>query len=138
MYIPDPSHTSLGPSVRVHTVTSPRGGVFAIFVDGFNTTSTIDTFSSDSTLPLCYPFQFPPFISAPRDLASRNNHSITLMYVGSSPNAPNGSISEVQFDTFAIPDIPQTAATNSGYGVRRIGLVFPLVLIISAYCVCLI
>lgn len=94
-----------GTSIRVHTVTSPRGGLFSVIVDGFNTSTMIDTYSGgDNQLPQCFPFQFPPFAHPPPDMGARNEHSITLVYTGPSSRAPNGTTSsEVQFDTFAIP-----------------------------------
>jgi hypothetical protein len=111
----------------VHTVTSSQGGVFAVFVDGFNTTSTIDTFSDNDTLPLCYPVQFPPFRIPPPTLASQNQHSIMLLYEGPSPKAPNGTVSSnMQFDAFAIPEF-ETSSTgtshSSAIGRERVGLI---------------
>jgi hypothetical protein len=98
-------------------VTSPHGGVFAVFLDDFNTTSTIDTFSDNNTqLPLCYPVQFPPVFVPPPDLGSHNNHSITLVYTGPSPNAPNRTSSNVQFDLFAIPPRPITNGAGPAIG----------------------
>ncbi|PVF95386.1 hypothetical protein CPB86DRAFT_682819, partial [Serendipita vermifera] len=95
-----------GPSIRVHTVTSPKGGVFSVFVDGFNTSSQIDTFGGeDSSLPRCYPVQFPPFVRPPPDLATRTRHTITLIYTGASPKAPPGTnVSQLEFDSFSIPE----------------------------------
>ncbi|PPQ68166.1 hypothetical protein CVT26_005772 [Gymnopilus dilepis] len=113
-----------GPSVMVHTITSPTGGVFAVFIDGFNTTSTLDTFSSSSSsqapsLPLCYPTQYPPVLVPPPDMEMKDSHTITLVYVGPSPNAPAGTESSVQFDAFAIPDFskvlsPLTSSAMEG------------------------
>jgi hypothetical protein len=106
-----------------------------VFVDGFNTTSTIDTFSNDSSLPLCYPVQFPPFVEAPPDQAATDHHSITLVYTGSSPNAPNGSSSEIQFESFAIPDFQSPPASSSGFGLRDGGtaLLTTIILIIVTF-----
>jgi hypothetical protein len=112
-----------GTSIRIHTLRSSRGGVFAVFVDGFNTTSTIDTFTNESTLSPCYPVQFPPFIMAPPTLAATDRHSITLTYTGPSPKAPNGSASEVQFDSFSIPQFQSPATANSGNGLKHRGTV---------------
>lgn len=109
-----------GPSIMIHTVTSPNGGVFSVIVDDFDTTDIIDTFSANNTyLPLCYPVQFPPFISSPPDLGLRNNHSITLIYTGPSPKAPSSTTSSnVQFDSFAIPE-SKLSATSGGSTVRK-------------------
>lgn len=117
VYTLDPS----GPSIMVHVVTTPQGGVFSVFVDDFDTMSTLDTFSDNNTqLPLCYPVQFPPFTASPPGLASRNQHSITLMYTGPSPNAPNGTTSaSVQFDSFSIPIFK---SSSSAAGTERSGL----------------
>ncbi|KAF8901904.1 hypothetical protein CPB84DRAFT_1776986 [Gymnopilus junonius] len=70
------------------------GRVFAVFVDGFNTTDVIDTFSGpNSALPQCYP----------------------LLYIGPSPNAPNGTTeSSGQFDSFAIPSSQIQSGSISG------------------------
>jgi hypothetical protein len=88
-------------------------------VDGFNTSSTIDTFSSPDA-SLCYPVQFPPFVHPPPDLATRNNHSITLVYIGPSPQASNSShLSEVQFDSFAIPQFSESVAVNGCHGLTE-------------------
>lgn len=91
----------------IHTVTSSQGGVFSIFVDDFNTTDIIDTFSGlNSPMPLCYPVQFPPFLVPPPTLSSQNNHLIKLIYSGPSPNSPSGTTENSgQFDAFAIPDL---------------------------------
>src|ERR1700737_4335965 len=107
----------------VHVVTSQQGGVFSVFVDGFDTGSTIDTYSDNktnyTTLPLCYPAQFPPFVATPPTLASQNQHSITLMYTGPSLNAPNGTTSaNVEFDSFAIPVFK---SSTSAAGTERSG-----------------
>jgi len=114
----------------IHTVTSPQGGVFAVFVDGFNTTDVIDTFAGpNSSLPLCYPVQFPPFLQLPPTQASKNNHSITLIYTGPSPNAPNGTAeSSGQFDSFAIPDLQAVTPSkgNGAQGRKKTGLVLSM------------
>ena len=119
----------------IHTVTSSQGGVFSIFVDDFNTTDVIDTFSgSNSPMPLCYPVQFPPFLVPPPTLASQNNHLIELIYSGPSPNAPSGTTEHSgQFDAFAIPDLLATPFSASGT-VRKGGIngVFLSVLLFKA------
>lgn len=92
----------------VHTVTSPDGGVFALIVDGFNTSSLIDTYGGpgSSGRPTCYPLQFPPFINTPPGYENLTNHTLTLVFVGVSDVAPNGTTtSSGQFDSFAIPNI---------------------------------
>jgi hypothetical protein len=110
-----------GTSVRVHTVISPHGGVFSVFVDGFNTSTTIDTFlSPNSSSPLCYPAQFPPFVDPPPDLATRNDHTITLVYMGPSPQASNSSqLSEGRFDSFAIPQFSAVTAVNGCHSLTE-------------------
>jgi len=87
----------------VHTVTSPNGGVFSVWLDGFNTTTNIDTSSQRGgySLPLCYPLQFPPFLVTPPGFETHTNHTLMLVYIGPSPDSTN---STVQFDSFAIPD----------------------------------
>ncbi|TFK31303.1 hypothetical protein BDQ12DRAFT_765789, partial [Crucibulum laeve] len=110
----------VGPSIMVHTITSSQGGIFSVLVDGFNTTNIIDTYSGgNTTLPVCYPAQFPPFIKPPPTLGIQNNHTITLVYSGPSPSAPNQTnSSSIQFASFAIPDFSRTlssSAINSGW-----------------------
>ena len=93
----------------IHTVTSSTGGVFSVLVDGFNTTSTIDTYSDGNlNLPRCMPSQFPPLRIMPPAWEAANDteteHAITLVYVGISPNANlTNETTSVQFDSFAIP-----------------------------------
>ncbi|KAF8804303.1 hypothetical protein BYT27DRAFT_6700878 [Phlegmacium glaucopus] len=109
-----------GPSIMIYTVTSSNGGVFSVLADGFNTTSTINTFSGfveNQTLPSCYPLQFPPFAATPPGYQSRENHIITLVHIGPSPNAPKGThTSIVQFDSLAIPDLESILAQTNDYG----------------------
>jgi hypothetical protein len=95
-------------------VTSPRGGVFYVFIDGFNTSTTIDTYSGgDEQLPQCIPFQFPPVAHPPSDMGARNEHTITLVYTRHSSRAPHGTnSSEVQIDTFAIPIFQEALDTG--------------------------
>ncbi len=89
----------------IRTVTSSQGGLFSLLVDDFNTTDIIDTYSGpNQPLPLCFPNQFPPFTTPPPTLALQNNHTIKLVYIGQSPNAPNNLTgNNGQFDSFAIP-----------------------------------
>lgn len=105
-----------GPSIMVHVVTSSSGGVFWVIVDGFNTSSYVDTYSGpglNSSRPVCYPNQFPPFVSTPPGYQSDTNHSLTLVYTGNSKSAPEGTTSSVQFDSFAIPDLESSLAATS-------------------------
>jgi len=95
-----------GPSIMVRTVTSSTGGVFAVWIDGFDTNSTIDTFSlhGNQVFPVCYPVQFPPFVITPPEFGSHSDHTIKLVYVGTSKFAPAGAnTSNLKFDSFAIP-----------------------------------
>jgi hypothetical protein len=90
----------------VHTVTSNHGGVFSVILDGFNTTTTIDTYSGGQlVLPQCMPSQFPPLIMVPPTLANETEHTITLVFIGASPNTGNETDTEIniQFDSFALP-----------------------------------
>ncbi|PPQ90179.1 hypothetical protein CVT25_013311 [Psilocybe cyanescens] len=90
----------------INTITSPKGGVFSVLVDGFDTGSTIDTFvgPGDLFMPTCYPVQIPPFGTTPPDFGSRNDHTVSLIYIGASSDAPEGTESNIQFDSFAIPN----------------------------------
>lgn len=90
----------------VHTVTSPNGGVFSVWLDGFNTTTNIDTSSQhgDYSLPVCYPLQFPPFLVTPPGFETHTNHTLMLVYIGPSAGSKGSTSSSVQFDSFAIPN----------------------------------
>lgn len=82
-------------------------------LDGVLLVDLVDTYQSDSEL--CFPAQYPPFAKPPADFYLRSDHSITLTFLGPSPNAPNGTKSAmVQFDSFAIP---QFATISRGYRV---------------------
>ncbi|KAF8991236.1 hypothetical protein BDQ17DRAFT_1313507 [Cyathus striatus] len=111
-----------GPSVTVHTITSPYGGVFSVFVDGFDTQTTIDTSAYYSNFgepptPQCLPIQFPPFVVSPPDFQSNppSGHSITLVFVAPSPEALNGTnaSASIQFDAFSIPEQDALQATSA-------------------------
>jgi hypothetical protein len=100
----------------IRTVSSSSGGVFAVFVDGVDTTGLIDTFSGTGALalPTCYPVQFPPFIETPLGYENRMNHTIMLVYIGPSKLAPEGTnTSVVRFDSFALPDLQSFLVTTS-------------------------
>jgi hypothetical protein len=59
--------------------------------------------------------QFPPFAKPPPELATKSQHTITLVYTGASPKAPPGTnSSQIEFDSFAIPEI-QPIPTSNGY-----------------------
>ena len=102
----------------VHTVSSPNGGVFSLLIDGFNTTSVIDTYSGPGNdIPSCYPRQFPGFVITPPDYNEHITHNITLVYIGQSKQAPEGDVihnSIVQFDAFAIPSFPDSGNIAAG------------------------
>ncbi|KAF9551921.1 hypothetical protein CPC08DRAFT_714963 [Agrocybe pediades] len=110
-----------GPGIMVHTVTSTNGGVFSLIIDGFNTTTFIDTFDGpgDLALPACYPRQFPGFIATPPGYANRSSHTISLVYIGPSPYSPSNATSNIQFDAFGVPefsDITSLAGVNRSSG----------------------
>jgi hypothetical protein len=85
-------------------------------VDGFNTSSTIDTFvgSVDAAVPLCFPYQFPPFAITPPEFSSQRNHTITLVFIGRSVDVP-ANVSTVigQFHSFAMPDLTAVTALSN-------------------------
>ncbi|KAF8875341.1 hypothetical protein CPB84DRAFT_1752703 [Gymnopilus junonius] len=123
-----------GPSVMLHLITSSQGGIFLVKVDGFNTTDFIDTRSGPQnvTLPTCYPLQYPPFLVPPPGYQSRSSHSMTLVHLGISPSAPEGTnTSTVQFDTYAIPDLETALIANSSgrffAGLRTFNIYFFLI-----------
>jgi hypothetical protein len=99
----------------VHTVTSSFGGVFSVILDGLNTTTTIDTYSGGQlVLPQCMPSQFPPLNMVPPTLVNETEHTITLVYIGASPNTGSGNDTEIniQFDSFALPIFLADGQTN--------------------------
>ncbi|KAF9522918.1 hypothetical protein CPB83DRAFT_899226 [Crepidotus variabilis] len=102
-----------GPSVLLNVMTSPQGGVFAVFIDDTQIMNRFDTFDADQVK--CIRRQYPPFPSlVPPGFGSRNSHSITLMHYGPSTLAPNGTVSSVvQLDSFAVPQFNQNVSGNS-------------------------
>ncbi|PPR05774.1 hypothetical protein CVT26_010165 [Gymnopilus dilepis] len=118
-----------GPSVVVNTISSQNGGRFSVVVDGFNTTSEIDTNTAsggNTSLPLCYPLQFPPFVITPPGYETRINHTIELVFIGPSQStAESTNMSIGQFDSFAIPDLQSVlgkAKRNHGSLVLKVDL----------------
>lgn len=112
------SHSGL--SVEADVLTSFNGGVFSIIIDGFNTTSTIDTYAGNPTdnatiFPLCYPNRFPPMGLIPQQYFSKGSHTISLVFIGASPNAqsPNSSQVTGQFVGFSIPDLSAPLTNNA-------------------------
>ncbi|KAJ2918165.1 hypothetical protein MD484_g2280, partial [Candolleomyces efflorescens] len=107
-----------GPAIVVRTIPSKTGGIFSVLIDGFNTTSYVDTYlhnastpdeaRSESLNPGCYRVhQFPPMNIVPPGYESRETHTISLVYVGAGPlflaaGADPSSLS-VHFDSFALP-----------------------------------
>ncbi|KAF8165646.1 hypothetical protein B0H34DRAFT_247096 [Crassisporium funariophilum] len=120
-----------GQSILIHTVKSPRGGVFSMTVDSVPLNDTIDTFNAGGEL--CFPVQFPPFRKPPPGFALRNDHSITLSFQGPSKNAPKDITSiDVQFGSFAIPQV-QTAGSALTTGLGAYQLI--LLTFFVSYCI---
>ncbi|RXW14211.1 hypothetical protein EST38_g11642 [Candolleomyces aberdarensis] len=100
----------------IRTIPSKTGGVFSLVIDGFNTTSYIDTYIPDPSTPeeargeslnsSCYRVhQFPPMNIVPPGYESRETHMISLVYIGAGPlllGSDPRNLS-VQFDSFAMP-----------------------------------
>ncbi|KDR67421.1 hypothetical protein GALMADRAFT_147196 [Galerina marginata CBS 339.88] len=109
------SYNFTGPSIMVRTITSLNGGVFSVWIDGINTTSNVDTFANpgNTSLPSCYPLQFPPFAVTPPGFETHSNHTITLIYTGPSEFSQDGTPSAVEFDSFAIPDFHSSLTATS-------------------------
>ncbi|KAF8638349.1 hypothetical protein AX16_010530 [Volvariella volvacea WC 439] len=104
-----------GPGIIVHTVASPNGGIFSVLIDDFNTTAFVDT-NSAAGRPECYVLQFPPVSILPPGYESRDDHSITLVYIGPSVLAASTNVSEtfIQFDSFALPIYSPAEMTYGG------------------------
>ncbi|EAU82329.2 hypothetical protein CC1G_06639 [Coprinopsis cinerea okayama7 len=112
-------------NVIVHTVSHPRGGVFAVFIDGFNTSSIIDTYigptSVDPEGPVCRALQFPPFLVLPPGFEHRTEHTISLVYQGyyteNVPDRPSDG-HFAQFDAFEVPIFatPEAQASSAPFG----------------------
>lgn len=122
-----------GLSVEVDVLTSFNGGIFSIIIDGFNTTSTIDTYAGNptdnaTTFPLCYPNRFPPMGLIPQQYFSKGSHTISLVFIGPSPNAQSPNSSQVmgQFVGFSIPDL-SAPLTNSGRSLPVSQMLFVLI-----------
>ncbi|KDR70685.1 hypothetical protein GALMADRAFT_1349893 [Galerina marginata CBS 339.88] len=127
-----------GPSLMVHTVSSPKGGVFSVWVDGFDTSLTVDTFSGpgNESLPRCYPVQIPPFAAVPPGYHTRENHTVTLVFIGQSPDAPAGTNKSLfQFDAFAIPDPNVVLALTSNQSPSRLHVDVVLRSVFILFCV---
>jgi len=128
-------HFCEGPSIRIHTVTSPTGGIFSVWIDGVDTNNTIDTFSvqGNQKFPVCFPVQFPPFSTTPPGFETHSNHTIKLVYVGTSKFAPAGTnTSNFQFDSFAIPVLGSTTSGGISPAVH-IHIVFFFFFCLSVY-----
>lgn len=115
-----------GPSIEVTIVSSPSGGDFAVVVDGFNTSSTIATYTGTALdglpIPFCSRYQFPPFLIAPPDFASHDNHTLDLIFIGRGGGTPVNSPLPIvaQFNSFAIPDLTAiTEPESSNYAVSN-------------------
>ncbi|KAJ2919119.1 hypothetical protein MD484_g1343, partial [Candolleomyces efflorescens] len=119
-----------GPSFMVRTVPSRTGGAFSLFIDGFNTSNTIDTYNPNaSTLeeargqgmnPNCYHVrQFPPMVIVPIGYEDRETHNVTLVYIGAGERLLGADPSNlsVHFDSFALP-IYSEAQMSSAPSVR--------------------
>lgn len=121
----------------VHAVTSWSGGVFSVVVDGFNTTSEVDTYSgfaANDPLPTCFPVQFPPFVVTPPNYQSRSSHTIALVYLGRSPHAPGvTNASFAQFDSFALPDLQDNISSSSADLTKFSVDFLSLIIIFSLY-----
>ncbi|KAF4622262.1 hypothetical protein D9613_009524 [Agrocybe pediades] len=111
-----------GTSIMIHTVTSSIGGSVWLIVDGFNTTSSVNTLSGpdDDTRPTCYPNQYPPFVITPPGYETRQSHSLTLVYSGASPDYTGTAVPNIQFDGFSVPDAGLTMlGLVSAAGMRQ-------------------
>ncbi|KAJ2933372.1 hypothetical protein H1R20_g3726, partial [Candolleomyces eurysporus] len=127
-----------GPSFMVRTIPSRTGGRFSLIVDGFNTTTFMDTYDPDASSPedargrnlnnSCYRVrQYPPMVIVPVGYENRETHSVSLVYIGAGRNVSMGtdprSLS-VQFDSFALPiyseaqmsSAPTIAGREYGFG----------------------
>ena len=121
----------------VHTVTSSSGGMFSVWIDGVDTNDTIDTFSvhGNQVFPVCYPVQFPPLAITPPGFESHSDHTIKLVYIGTSKFAPAGTnTSNFQFDSFAIPIFESTTSggTSPCVDIHKIFSFFILFLVYFA------
>ncbi|KAF9522923.1 hypothetical protein CPB83DRAFT_863758 [Crepidotus variabilis] len=102
-----------GPSILLNAMTSPQGGVFAVFIDGTQIKNSLDTF--DAGQVKCIRRQYPPFSApGPPGFGSRTSHSITIMHYGPSKLAPNGTVSSVvQLDSFVVPQFNRSVSGES-------------------------
>ncbi|KAJ2934252.1 hypothetical protein H1R20_g2854, partial [Candolleomyces eurysporus] len=110
----------------IRTIPSKTGGVFSLVIDGFNTTSYIDTYipnastadeaRGESLNSSCYRVhQFPPMNIVPPGYENRETHTVSLVYIGAGPlllGADPLNLS-VQFDSFALPIYPEDQMSAS-------------------------
>jgi hypothetical protein len=106
-------------------------------VDGFNTTSVIDTYADSdndgaAVNTVCFPYRFPPLSIAPTNYGSRNDHTITLVFIGPSPDAGplfNASQAVGSINGFAIPEF--SGITNNAIGHLKVyWMPYQLVLVV--------
>jgi hypothetical protein len=97
----------------VRTIPSRTGGRFSLIIDGFNTTTFLDTYDpiagdarAGNLNNSCYRVrQYPPMVIVPVGYETRESHTVSLVYVGAGENllgTDPGNLS-VQFDSFALP-----------------------------------
>jgi hypothetical protein len=115
-----------GPAIMIRTIPSKTGGVFSLIIDGFNTTSVIDTYVHNASTPddargeslnsSCYRVhQFPPMNIVPPGYENRETHTISLVYVGAGLfllGADPRNLS-VEFDSFALPLYSEAQMTSA-------------------------
>jgi hypothetical protein len=119
----------------VRTIPSKTGGAFSVFIDGFNTSTKIDTYDGNASTweeaqgeslnTSCYRVrQFPPVVLVPPGYESRETHAVSLVYVGAGEKLLGTAPQDlsVQFDSFALPiyleaQMSSGARVNCGFAI---------------------
>jgi hypothetical protein len=113
----------------VRTIPSRTGGAFSLFIDGFNTSNIIDTYDPNASTPEeargesmdsnCYHIrQFPPMVIVPVGYEDREDHTVTLVYIGAGESlmGTDPSNLSIQFDSFALPIYSEAQMSSAPSG----------------------
>ncbi|KAJ2919395.1 hypothetical protein MD484_g1038, partial [Candolleomyces efflorescens] len=102
-----------GPSILVRAIPSRTGGRFSVIIDGYNTTTFLDTYDPEAEdgrpgnlSDKCYRVrQYPPMAIVPVGYETRESHTVSLVYAGAGENllGTDPRNLSVQFDSFALP-----------------------------------
>ena len=123
----------------VRTIPSKTGGAFSLLIDGFNTSTSIDTYYGNASTSEeaqgkslntnCYRVhQFPPVILVPPGYESRDTHTVSLVYIGAGESLLGTAPQDlsVQFDSFALPIYSEAEMSSAAPIFRVVKLMFAI------------